>query len=45
MVVYVLVSTTDGYVYGVFDDEDKAFDYADCRVEDHNWEVYAREVL
>lgn len=43
MTVYVLVSTTDGYVYGVFDDEEKAFEYGNHRC-GLSWDVYEREV-
>ena len=44
MTVFVLVSTIDGYVYGVFDDEEKAYEHGNFGVSGLSWDVYEREV-
>jgi hypothetical protein len=43
MTVYVLVGCS-GYVYGVFDDEEKAYDYGENELPGVAWDVVEREV-
>jgi len=43
MTVFVLVNINDGFVYGVYSDEQKAYDHGNtltCRA----WDVVSREV-
>ena len=44
MMVWVLVDVT-GYVYGVFDDEQKAYDFGNQEYPGRAWDVVEREVL
>ena len=44
MKVFVLVSIIDGYCYGVFADETKAYDIGNNLHRPAEWEVYEREV-
>ena len=45
MTVFVLVNIHDGFVYGVYDDEQKAYDHGNrltCGI--NSWDVFTREV-
>lgn len=44
MTVFVLVDTNDGFVYGVFTDEDKAYEEGNALHRPGCWDVYEREV-
>ena len=44
MTVFVLVDTNDGFVYGVFTDEGKAYEEGNALHRPGRWEVYEREV-
>jgi hypothetical protein len=44
MTVFVLVDNTDGFVYGVFTDEEKAYDEGNALHRPGCWDVYEREV-
>ena len=44
MVVFVLVDTNDGFVYGVFTDEEKAYNEGNALHRPGQWDVCEREV-
>ncbi len=44
MTVFVLVDTNDGFVYGVYTDEQQAYDEGNALRKPGRWEVYEREV-
>ena len=44
MTVFVLVDNSDGFVHGVFTDEEKAYDAGNALHRSGQWDVYEREV-
>ena len=44
MTVFVLVDVS-GYVYGVFDTEEKAYNYGNENYAGRAWDIYEREVM
>jgi hypothetical protein len=45
MTVFVLVDIIDGYVYGVFADEEKAYEWGNTYLRNTRWDIYEREVM
>ena len=43
MTVFVLVGV-DAYIYGVFDDEEKAYSYGNTHFPGRAWDIVEREV-
>lgn len=44
MKVFVLVDDIDGYIYGVFADEEKAYKWGNTHLEGTRWSVDEKEV-